>query len=65
MINVQPWAYFTVDGDPTQHNTPTRIQLSAGPHKIHFWNDVTGAQKDVIIDVPAHNDFKWVGKLSD
>jgi hypothetical protein len=65
-INIKrTWAYFTVDGEPTRHQTPETVKLTAGPHMVHFWNDLVHATKEVTIDVPAHDDATWAGSLSD
>jgi hypothetical protein len=62
-INAVPWAYFTVDGDPTQHQTIKTIQLAPGPHVIHFANPVLKIERDVTIDVPADRDTSHVERL--
>ena len=59
LIGSQPWSYFTVDSDPTQHTTGDAIQLTAGPHTIHF----TGqphfhADQTVTITVPDDDSFR-------
>lgn len=63
-INSQPWSYYTVDGDTTQHQSLDTIELTPGPHKIHF----TGSQyfpadKTVTIVVPDKDGFKHFEKL--
>ncbi|HUJ56950.1 MAG TPA: hypothetical protein VLX92_00500, partial [Kofleriaceae bacterium] len=63
MVNTSPWSNFTIDGDPTKHTTIETVQLPAGPHRFHFWNEAAGMQRDVTIDVPAP-DGKWVGSLT-
>jgi len=36
-LNTSPqWSWFTVDNDATNYQTPGTIELSAGPHTIHF-----------------------------
>jgi hypothetical protein len=65
-VNVQgSWAYVTVDGDPAQHQTPTTLELTAGQHHLHLSNPELHADKDITIDVPAHDGAKWVGALQD
>ena len=36
IVNAKPWAYFTVDDNPTQHETPDTLHLPAGAHTVHF-----------------------------
>jgi serine/threonine-protein kinase len=62
-INATPWANFTVDGDPTSHETIKTIQLAPGPHTIHFDNPVLGIKRDVVIEVPADRDISHVERL--
>jgi tRNA A-37 threonylcarbamoyl transferase component Bud32 len=50
-VNTSPWAYFTVDDNPTQFQTMETIHLSAGPHVIHFSREDLQA-RDVPITVP-------------
>jgi hypothetical protein len=63
-INAVPWAYFTVDSDPTQHQTIKTIQLAPGPHVIHFANPVLKIERDVTIDVPEGRDHSHVERLN-
>jgi hypothetical protein len=36
-VNVKPgWAYFTVDDNSTQYQTPDTIHLAVGAHTVHF-----------------------------
>ena len=63
-INAIPWAYFTVDGDPTQHETMKTILLSPGPHVLHFSNPELGVTRDVTIEVPADRDHSHVERLA-
>ncbi len=62
-IGATPWADFTVDDDPTPHQTPETISLSPGPHRIHFTNAPLGVTRTVTIDVPADRDIKHVEPL--
>ena len=64
-LNIAPWAYATIDGDPTPHQTPASLELSAGIHKVHFVNPEIHQQKDITIDVPDHNGFTWAGRFQD
>ncbi|HEX7699654.1 MAG TPA: hypothetical protein VF403_03005, partial [Kofleriaceae bacterium] len=36
IVNAKPWAYFTVDDNPAQYQTPDTLHLAAGPHTVHF-----------------------------
>lgn len=63
-VNAIPWAYFTVDGDPTQHETMKTILLAPGPHVLHFSNPELGVTKDVKIEVPADRDHSHVERLA-
>ncbi|MBA3460620.1 MAG: serine/threonine protein kinase [Deltaproteobacteria bacterium] len=62
-INATPWAYFTVDSDPTQYQTIKTIQLAPGQHVIHFSNPVLKVERDVTIDVPVDRDTSHVERL--
>ncbi len=62
-INAKPWAYFTVDADPTQHETIKTLELTPGPHKIHFTNPVIHVDRTVTIDVPAEGEMTHVEPL--
>jgi hypothetical protein len=58
MIGSTPWSYFTVDADPAQHTTMEAIQLTAGPHTIHFVGQPHfHADKTVTITVPDNDRF--------
>ena len=56
-------ADFTVDDDPTPHQTPETIRLTPGPHRIHFTNSRLGVSRTVTIVVPADRDLKHVEPL--
>jgi hypothetical protein len=49
-VNARPWAYFTVDDNPTQYQTLETIHVAAGAHVIHFTHDQL--HRDVSIQVP-------------
>jgi eukaryotic-like serine/threonine-protein kinase len=55
-INLTPWAYFTVDGEPTQHETPSTIDLTPGPHRLRVWNPELAVEREITIHVPADRD---------
>ena len=55
-VNVTPWAYYTVDGDGTHHETPSYIELAPGRHRLHAWNPALDVERDFTIDVPADRD---------
>lgn len=61
-INAKPWAYFTVDSDPTQHQTMKTIALAPGPHTLKFSNPQLG-ERTVTITVPSDGDFSHVEDL--
>ena len=63
-INATPWAYFTVDGDPTQHETPKSLQLAPGKHRVQFRNPVLEIERTVTIDVPTDRDLKHIETLA-
>jgi len=52
-FNITPWAYFTTDADPTRHETPGTVELTAGPHRVHVWNPELHVERDITIDVPS------------
>jgi hypothetical protein len=63
-INSTPWSYFTVDGDPTKHTTLANLELTPGPHTLHFTgSEAHPADKKVTIVVPEKDGFKLVQKL--
>lgn len=62
-VNATPWAYFTVDNDPTQHETVKTILLAPGKHLIHFSNPVLKVNRDVTIEVPPDRDTSHVERL--
>ena len=62
-IQATPWAYVTVDGDPTRHETPATIQLAPGPHVLHFDNPDLQITRDVRIEVSPNNDMQHVEHL--
>ena len=65
IINIKPWAYFTVDNDSTRHQTQEPVQIAPGPHQIHFSNPELHLEKTLTFDMPAH-DFSWAaGSLQD
>jgi len=55
-INLTPWAYYTADDDPTQHETPGTIDLTPGRHRLHVWNPELHVERDIYIIVPADRD---------
>jgi serine/threonine protein kinase len=57
-VNATPWAFFTIDSDPTQHQTLDNVKLSAGPHVLHFTRDAI--QRDKAIVVPDNDDLAVV-----
>ncbi len=63
-IGAVPWADFTVEGDPTVHQTPETVRLSPGPHRVTFRNPQLGVERTVTIVVPADRDHRHVEHLS-
>ncbi|HEV7555134.1 MAG TPA: protein kinase [Kofleriaceae bacterium] len=61
-INSEPWSYFTVDDDPTSHQTVDQVMLSPGPHRIHFKNPQLRLEREITLDVADH-DLSHVEKL--
>jgi hypothetical protein len=59
-IGATPWAYFTVDDDATRHETPETVELTPGPHVLHFDNPTLHIQRTTPIDVPADHDTGYV-----
>jgi hypothetical protein len=62
LVNAQPWANFTIDSDPTQHQTVETVRLAPGPHVIHFANPQLGT-RDRSITVPDSDGLKVVVDL--
>ncbi|HEY5925662.1 MAG TPA: serine/threonine-protein kinase [Kofleriaceae bacterium] len=65
VINSKPrWSYFTIDNDPTKYATVANLELTPGPHKLHFTgNEAFPADKIVNIVVPDKDGFKIVVPL--
>ena len=63
-INAIPWANFTVDDDPTAHQTMENLQLTDGPHTIHFVNPQLGVSRDKLIEVGPDRDLRFVERLA-
>lgn len=59
-IGARPWAYFYVDSDPAQHQTPETLQLAPGRYRIRFENPELHVSKQAVIDVPADRDIRHV-----
>ncbi len=65
-INSTPWSYFTVDNDTTKHQTVADLELSPGPHTLHFTgSEAHPADKTVTIVVPDKDGFKFFQKLDE
>jgi serine/threonine-protein kinase len=62
-IGAIPWAYFTVDDDATQHETPLTMHLSVGTHRVSFSNPELGVRRTVTVTVPAEGDARHVEKM--
>ncbi|MEO8841269.1 MAG: serine/threonine-protein kinase [Kofleriaceae bacterium] len=62
-VSVKPgWAYFTVDDNPTQYQTPDTVHLAAGAHIVHFThNAITRARP---ITVPESDSLTVLEDLS-
>jgi serine/threonine protein kinase len=54
-INLTPWAYYSAE-DGAPHETPSTIELTPGPHRIHVWNPELQVERDITINVPADRD---------
>jgi serine/threonine protein kinase len=54
-INLTPWAYYAAE-DGARHETPSTIELTPGPHRIHVWNPELHVERDITINVPADRD---------
>jgi tRNA A-37 threonylcarbamoyl transferase component Bud32 len=59
MVNAVPWAYFTVDSDPAQHQTMETIELPPGKHHLHFSNPQLHSERDATIEV-QDRDLRYV-----
>jgi serine/threonine protein kinase len=62
-INARPWAYFTIDGASTRHQTISTVELVPGRHQLHFSNPELGVEREVTIEVPADHDIDHVEDL--
>jgi len=63
-IGAVPWAYFTVDGDPKQYETPMTLRLTVGPHRVTFTNPQLNVSRTVTITVPPDDDGRHVEKMN-
>jgi serine/threonine protein kinase len=54
-INLTPWAYYSAE-DGIRRETPSTIELTPGPHRIHVWNPELHIERDITIHVPADRD---------
>ena len=63
-INALPWAYFTVDGDPKQYETPSMLSLPVGSHRVTFMNPQLGVSRTVTVTVPAAGEARHVEKMN-
>jgi hypothetical protein len=54
---------ITVDGRGPEHETITTIELTPGPHRLHFRNPELGVEREVTIVVPADRDIDHVEDL--
>jgi len=53
-IFAEPWAEVWVDGKATNKTTPIdNLELTAGRHRLRLVNPVSGASKELWVDVPA------------
>ncbi|MDB4956220.1 MAG: serine/threonine protein kinase [Myxococcales bacterium] len=65
-INSQPWSYWTIDDDPTRHQGLEQVQLTPGPHRIHFTgNEHFAVDKTMNIEVSPDHDFARAWKLAE
>ena len=62
-IGAKPWAYFTVDTDPTRHETPTTLRLAVGAHRVTFSNPELGVSRTVTVVVPEEGEARHVEKM--
>lgn len=63
-INALPWAYFTVDDEPKQYETPAMLTLSVGAHRVTFTNPELGVSRTVTVTVPAEGEVRHVEKMN-
>jgi hypothetical protein len=63
-VNALPWAFFTVDADPKQHETPAMLKLSVGDHRVTFTNPQLGVSRTVTVTVPAQGEARHVEKMN-
>jgi len=62
-IGATPWAYFTVDGDPTRYETPATLKLAVGSHRVTFSNPELDVTRTVTVTVPEEGDARHVEKM--
>jgi len=62
-IGSQPWANFTIDDDPSVHQTPETVRLPPGPHRFHFHNPQLDLDRTIDLEVPTDRDLRHVERL--
>jgi hypothetical protein len=63
-IGANPWAFFTVDGDPKEYETPMTLKLTVGPHRVTFRNPQLNISRTVTITVPPNDEGRHVEKMN-
>jgi Protein kinase domain len=63
-IGATPWAYFTIDDDPKQYETPQTLKLTVGPHSVRFTNPQLNVSRTVTVTVPPNDDGRHVEKMN-
>jgi hypothetical protein len=63
-IGATPWAYFVIDGDPRQYETPMTLRLTVGSHRVTFTNPQLGVSRTVTVVVPFEGDARHVEKMN-
>ncbi len=62
-VNARPWAMFTVDDEGVEHETIATVELTPGPHRLHFRNPELGVTRVITIVVPVDRDLDHVEDL--
>jgi hypothetical protein len=63
-IGAVPWAYFTIDGDPKEYETPMTLKLTVGSHRVTFRNPQLNVSRTVTITVPPDDHGRHVEKMN-
>ena len=62
-LGARPWAMVSIDGGASEES-PVRIRLTVGPHRVRFVNPELDVTREIVIDVPATGELRHVEVLT-